>query len=308
MKKGRAFFTLSILATSIVLVTYLSLRLTNNNKHQYIIRRLFELQPLNQSDDDCVKHIERYSPSYWETVHIDTLMGSEILHYFAWTNHSSCNLVHDFGGTMLKNPSGLDGQKAVCIDPSVAPQPKNCIVYSFGINNEWSFDEYMEMYGCEVFAFDPSMGMKHHNYSQHIHFYSWGLGYQDELLQDGWEMRSLSSIYNALADRHGNNTVIDYLKMDIESDEWEVLPNIIKSGMLSKVRQLGIEFHLPHYETVEEYRSRIQILRLLEITGMVRFDSKYNPWQIRNFTKLDIRGSASYEISWYNSNLLHTLR
>ena len=93
---------------------------------------------------------------------------------------------------MLKNPSGLDGQKAVCIDPSVAPQPKNCIVYSFGINNEWSFDEDMEIYGCEVFAFDLSKGMKHHNYShQHIHFYSWGLGYQDEQ-QDGWEIRSLS--------------------------------------------------------------------------------------------------------------------
>ena len=41
---------------------------------------------------------------------------------------------------------------------------------------------------------------------------------------------------------------------------------------------------------------------------MVKFDSKYNPWQITNFTKLDIRGSGIYEISWYNSNLLHTLR
>ena len=185
----RAFFSLSVWATSIVLVTCLWFQLTNNNKQQHI-RRLFELQPLNQSDDDCVKPIERYSPSYWETVHIDTLMGSEILQYFSWTNHSSCNLVHNFGGWILENPSGLDGQKAVCIDPSVAPQPKNCIVYSFGINNEWSFDEDMEIYGCEVFAFDPS-GMKHHNYSQHIHFYSWGLGYQDEQ-QDGWEIRSLS--------------------------------------------------------------------------------------------------------------------
>ena len=302
MKKRRTFFTLSIWATSIVLVTYLSLRLTNNNKHQYI-RRLFELQPLDQSDG-CVRHIERNSPSYWETVHIDTLLGSQILHYFAWTNYSSCKLVHNFGGWILENPSGLDGQKAVCIDPSVAPQPKNCIVYSFGIDNEWSFDEYMEMYGCEVFAFDPSMGMKHHNYSQHIHFYSWGLSYQDERLQNGWEMRSLSSIYNAL----GHNTVIDYLKIDIELGEWKVLPNIIKSGMLSKVRQLGIEFHLPNYETVEEYRSRVQILRSLEIMGMVRFDSKYNPWKMTNFTKLDIWGSSCYEIAWYNSNLLHIPR
>ena len=61
MKKRRAFFTLSIWATSIVLVTYLWFQLTNNNKQQH--RRLFELQPLDQSDDDCVKPIERYSPS-----------------------------------------------------------------------------------------------------------------------------------------------------------------------------------------------------------------------------------------------------
>jgi hypothetical protein len=47
---------------------------------------------------------------------------------------------------MLKNPSGKDGQKAVCIDPQVAPQPGECLVYSFGIADDWSFDEEMEEY------------------------------------------------------------------------------------------------------------------------------------------------------------------
>ena len=307
MKKW-SVLQLSIWVTSIALVKYLCSHLIKNEQ---CIRQLFGLRQLNPSDDCAVKHVDRYSLSSWETVDMDTLVGSQILQYFAWTNRSSCQLVHYFGGKIMKNPSGMDGQKAVCIDSSVAPKPNNCTVYSFGISGEWSFDEHMEKYGCEVYAFDPSMGMKNHNYSRHIHFYNWGLGYQDEHgygLHIGWEMRSLSSIYNALADHHGHNTVIDYMKMDIESGEWDVLPNIINSGMLSKVRQLGVEFHLPHYETIEEFRSLIQILRSLELMGMVRFDSKHNPWTIANFTQLDIRGSNGYEIAWYNSKLLHIAR
>ena len=67
------------------------------------------------------------------------LTPREIIEYFYWSNRSSCQLVHDFGGQMLRNPSGLDGQKAVCLDSAVRPQSGDCIVYSFGINHEWSF-------------------------------------------------------------------------------------------------------------------------------------------------------------------------
>ena len=33
------------------------------------------------------------------------------------------------------------------MDFQVEPEVNNCLVYSFGINNEWSFDETMEKYG-----------------------------------------------------------------------------------------------------------------------------------------------------------------
>ena len=36
---------------------------------------------------------------------------------------------------------------------------------------------------------------------------------------------------------------LSYSKMDIESAEWDTIPQIIKSGMLTKARQLGVEFH-----------------------------------------------------------------
>lgn len=208
---------------------------------------------------------------------------------------------------MLKNPSGLAGQKAVCIDPKVAPKPGKCLVYSFGINNEWSFDEEMDLYGCEVFSFDPSMGVNHHDHSPgNIHFYNWGLGDRNEYDHNlKWTIRSLSSIYEVLSTRHGRK-IIDYLKIDIEYSEWIALPDIISSGMLSKVRQLGIEVHLDETDSFEQHRERAKLIRSIEKMGMIRFDSEYNPWFVRNFTQFPLTGSLGYEIAWYNSNLLYT--
>jgi hypothetical protein len=252
------------------------------------------------------------SDSYWDALLLDSdvvLTGSQIMEYFAWTNRSSCRLSHDFGGQMLKNPSGKDGQKAVCIDPQVTPQPGECLVYSFGIADDWSFDEDMEEYGCQVFAFDPSMNVEPHDHTPGIHFYNWGLSDRDEIeIRDNvkWRMYSLSSVYDRLSARHGPNKIIDYLKMDIEGSEWKVLPDIIKTGMLSKVRQLGIEIHFQDY-TLDKFLELSRLVRSIESPGMVRFDSKVNPWFISNFTHLQLwRQSAGYEIAWYNSKLFQS--
>jgi hypothetical protein len=248
------------------------------------------------------------SSSDWDTVlNSKTLTGEQIMNYFSWTgNRQSCRLVQDFGGTMYKNPSGWDGQKSVCIDPQVAPQPGECLVYSFGINNEWSFDEQMSAYGCQVYAFDPSMSGKdqyEHN-PGNVHFYKWGLGDRDKHdVDNNWTIRSLSSIHETLSALHGRK-IIDYLKMDIEASEWQVLPEIIHSGMMSNVRQLGIEIHLVTDAPLEKYRDYAKLLKSMETMGMVRFDSEYNPWFMGNFTQLEIgRRSQGYEIAWYNRNL-----
>lgn len=229
--------------------------------------------------------------------------GANLVKYLMWTNHSSCELSHDFGGVMMDNPAGLAGQKAVCIDPIVAPKPGDCLIYSFGINDDWSFDEMMARYGCQIFAFDPAPEMTSHDHSPgDIHFYNWGLGSRDEYDPVvNWTIRSLSSIYKTLVPRHGNKT-IDYLKIDIEYSEWIALPDIISSGMLSKVRQLGMEIHLDKNATLEEHRGWAKLLRLMEKMGMVRFDSEYNPWYFGNFTKFPFSAFLGYEIAWYNSN------
>lgn len=72
---------------------------------------------------------------------------------------SACRVYYEFGGVLNRKPSMifLDGQKSVCVDEGVRPDPDDCLVYSFGNNGEWSFDDQMEVYGCQVHTFDPSV-------------------------------------------------------------------------------------------------------------------------------------------------------
>jgi len=169
----------------------------------------------------------------------------------------------------------FDGQKAVCLDKDVAPRPGHCLVYSFGINYEWSFDEEMETYGCNVYSFDPTMDTKQDqfDYSTRIHFYKMGLSDRENSTH---RLKSLDSFYQMLSSRH-REVSIDYLKMDIEFAEWVSIPQIISSGMIKRIRQMAVEVHFSLNETVEHLRDLAEILRSLEKSGMIRFDSKYNP-------------------------------
>ena len=202
-----------------------------------------------------------------------------------------------------------DGQKAICLDSKIAPSPDKCIVYSFGINHEWSFDEAMELYGCEIFAFDPSMNVSSYNRTEYIHFHQMALDSYDK---KGWGKyedvltRTLSSIYEILKPYHGDEAIIDYLKLDIEKAEWRVLPQIVESRMMDKVRQLGIEIHLDSENSVSTFRQLAKILQSIEDYGMIRFDSRRNVLNsVVEFTKVEnFSAVENYEIAWYNSRLI----
>ena len=138
-----------------------------------------------------------------------------------------------------------------------------------------------------------------HDHSKAVKFYNLGLGDKDSTTNKGWKLKTLSSIYSMLKPINGNAT-IDYLKIDVESAEWSAIPNIIKTGMLAKVRQLGVEFHWSKQQNLQYFRQRVDIVKAIEDAGMIRFDSKYNPWfkghipALNNYT-----GSLGYEIAWY---------
>ncbi|GFN87945.1 methyltransferase-like protein 24 [Plakobranchus ocellatus] len=143
------------------------------------------------------------------------------------------------------------GNWAACMDPPyIVKSP--CLVYSFGIAWDYSFDDAMVAHGCEVHSFDPSMNLKDHQRSNNSYFYAIGLAsYNTNNFQPRrdiyvkkpqvWKVRTLSAIKKMLG--HEERT-IDVLKLDIEGYEWTVLENLMESGQLDNVRQFSLEFHL----------------------------------------------------------------
>ena len=141
--------------------------------------------------------------------------------------------------------------------------PKNAIVYSFGIGEDLSFIEDLNLkYGSDIYAFDPTpISMKyvvnHHLFkNKKIHFENIGLSDVDELVRfflpsndeyvflhrglksDGIDvsMRRLDSI----AQRLGHHR-INLLKMDIEGSEFKVVESLVDMNV--QIDQICVEVH-----------------------------------------------------------------
>jgi len=95
-----------------------------------------------------IKVFSKKEPDHFD---FDTLTFSQLMEYLKWPNETACERVGYYGGILVKTTDQMEGQKAFCLDNGVAPALDNCLIYSFGINNEWSFDDFMsESYGCHV--------------------------------------------------------------------------------------------------------------------------------------------------------------
>ncbi|XP_037084517.1 uncharacterized protein LOC119104885 [Pollicipes pollicipes] len=110
----------------------------------------------------------------------------------------------------------------------------------------------MEDLDCTVHAFDPTMGFTGFRTSESIHFHGVGIGAQDDF-GARFPVASLATIIQLIPLQQD---IIDYVKLDIECNEWDVLQQqLTSSGDLRRVRQLTIEFHLwqwkPQLDTEE---------------------------------------------------------
>lgn len=132
-----------------------------------------------------------------------------------------------------------DGGKWVCDVPKL---PKQCLVYSFGSNGEYSFEfGLLERLGsssskrCEIHSFDPFIttdagkNFEAHPFMKLITVHQWGLGLgaytTPPLLK--WENRSveMKSLYKTIQALQHEQREIDILKIDIDGIEFEVLQN-----------------------------------------------------------------------------------
>ncbi|XP_033735868.1 uncharacterized protein LOC117324225 isoform X2 [Pecten maximus] len=155
------------------------------------------------------------------------------------------------GSSMVRMGARKDGGWDVCPNDRYL-QKDNCLVYSFGINNDFSFDdEIARDYGCKVHSFDPSMRKKDHIRSQKpfVSFHATGLSNFIGTTADRnrWKMKTLSAIRQEL----GHTQVMpDVLKMDIEFSEWNALPEILHNTPVNDLpKQLIAEFHYFVFKT-----------------------------------------------------------
>lgn len=145
------------------------------------------------------------------------------------------------------------------------------IVYSFGIGEDISFDKtVIEKHNCNVFAFDPTpksiAWVNNQELPKKFKFYEFGISNESGstffYLQKNKEHVSGSIMYNNNLDKRDkievqvksfndivkdlNHKTINVLKMDIEGTEYQVLPDILESGVY--IEQLLIEFHHRFYK------------------------------------------------------------
>jgi hypothetical protein len=177
----------------------------------------------------------------------------------------------------------LMGNYYICFDEPYKPKLP-CLVYSFGIDNDFTFDDAMAEAGCEVYSFDPSMGAEDHERSKRVHFKSIGLSTIDSdnfvPMVDGyteksdktWKIRTLASLKKMFG--HENKT-LDVLKVDVETYEWAIFKTLLKDGSFNYVKQLPMEWHIfPNEPMRTEFHSMYKTYMELKDMGFALYYKK----------------------------------
>ena len=80
-------------------------------------------------------------------------------HYYktvSETFQTKCSFLKKIGGQWKSSCGHLEDEKTMCMDNlHYKVQKKECLIYSFGINSHWDFEEFMANIGCRVHVFDP---------------------------------------------------------------------------------------------------------------------------------------------------------
>ena len=166
---------------------------------------------------------------------------NDFFHQFIQNPHRAyCKEIKRFGGYFNPVCKFTDGSKFVCMDELLKDiENGECLIYSFGVAEDWTFEDIMDGLGCEVYALDGSIDHPPTR-GRNIHFEKSWIYYQDNFKEE----IPLISLQSLLAKNGHTKTKISYLKMDIEGNEIKCLPRWFREGALDYVEQMGLEFHL----------------------------------------------------------------
>ena len=161
-----------------------------------------------------------------------------------------CEKSVKIGGEWLTYCGFLDGDKYVCFDKLQKNLDNgDCLVYSFGIADDWSFEDLMAGLGCEVRAFDPTIDAPEKR-GDKISFKKLGLSHFTgkttvKMNQAGNKAvkAEVVTLKDAIAAFGDEGREIAYLKVDVEGSELKAIPDWVDDGSLSHVTQIGMELH-----------------------------------------------------------------
>eukprot|EP00051_Salpingoeca_urceolata_P024565 m.433395 g.433395 ORF g.433395 m.433395 type:complete len:335 (+) comp20248_c3_seq3:121-1125(+) len=135
-----------------------------------------------------------------------------------------------------------DGAKWVCNPESI--DPDNCLVYSVGSSNEYSFEEAVLKEispKCEIHTFDPTV--KHPTPPPGVKYHNWGINSKDGQFNIRGKPGIMmgKTVETTVKELGHTGRVIDIFKIDCEGCEFSVFRSFYGKGFI--LRQIQVEVH-----------------------------------------------------------------
>ena len=149
----------------------------------------------------------------------------------------------------LKQAVNASTATAIVTTTAAAPheqkQPKPCLVYSVGSNNDFSFEEAIQSEigkHCEIHTFDPTDYSEKANEIGGIQYHTWGIDKENKKNRRNWIFKTLKDTIEELG--HIGRT-IDIFKIDCEGCELSSYRTWVNPGEVHNVilRQVLVEVH-----------------------------------------------------------------
>ena len=110
------------------------------------------------------------------------------------TFDTACSTKARIGGKYIPKCFAMDGQKYVCMDELMMDvKNQKCVVYSFGIGSDWTFENTMASFGCKVYAYDHTIDPPTFD-AENITFSNIGLS--DGQYENVDDLKTLSQIFD----------------------------------------------------------------------------------------------------------------
>ncbi|KAK3856568.1 hypothetical protein Pcinc_037117 [Petrolisthes cinctipes] len=162
----------------------------------------------------------------------------------------------EFGGEKIPIPSQSEKEcsdevrksKYICFNEEYKMTHDPCLVYSFTKDMDNQFERDMQLFSCEVHAFDHEKvsEAEHVKRSEFWMEHAWTISEApyDKPEKDGSIERRRSIDYITEALGH-HQRELKFLKSDLEGREWILLRQVISNIKLLDIQQIGVRLHLP---------------------------------------------------------------